>query len=50
MISIPNYDINTFKQRFFEFYFVSKLADDESNPSELEIPKERIKAVIRIAG
>lgn len=27
-ISVPNYEVNTFKQRFFEFYFVSKVTED----------------------
>ena len=27
-VSIPNYDVNTFRQRFFEFYFVSKIAEE----------------------
>lgn len=49
-ISIPNYDVNTFKQRFFEFYFVSKLAEIVSDSTQLEIPKDQIKAIIRIAG
>ena len=48
IISVPNFEPNSFKSRSFELCFEVPLPEGQEEP--LEMPIDRIKAVIRLHG
>ena len=50
VISIPNFEANTFKTRRFELSFEEKTSEEEKSDSIGENNSERKKYIIRIAG